>query len=201
MEAMWPVIYRIDSTDQLTYLNAAWSAFADANEGGALHSDQVIGRSLWDFLTDRTTEQLYRDMVQRVRRDGLPIRFRFRCDAPGRKRLLAMEIGKDDLDGVQFVVNSILEEKRRSVLPPARIANPSNIFLTICGWCKRVPLASGEWVEIEEAIDEKGLFDAGTEPRLTHGMCPMCYEAVVRMLDDPLVSASGAVTLGEIHAP
>ncbi len=198
MEAMWPVTYRIDSTDRLTHLNAAWSAFADANAGGALHPDRVIGRSLWDFLTDHTTKQLYHDMVQRVRRDGLPIRFRFRCDAPTCKRLLAMEIVKDDIEGVQFTVNSILDEKRRSALPPTRIASVSHTFLTICGWCKRVPLPSGTWGDIEEAIDAMGMFQAELEPWLTHGICPACYDAVMGMLDDPIVGASGAVTLGGI---
>ena len=163
MEAMGPVMYWIDSTDQLTHVNAAWSAFADANEGRAVHPDQVIGRSLWDFLTDRTTKQLYQDMVRRVRRGGLPIRFQFRCDAPACKRLLAMEIARDGIDGVQFKVNRILEEQRPSVLPPARFAN------------------------------------APKAPRLTHGMCPMCFAALVGILDDPLLGASGAVALGDAH--
>lgn len=200
MDALWPVMYRIDSSDQLTYLNAAWSAFADANEGGALYPDQLLGRSLWDFLTDRTTRQLYQDMAQRVRRGGLPIRFRFRCDAPTCKRLLAMEITINDMDGVQFTVNAILQENRESVVWPAPIAGVAHTILTICSWCKRVPLASGTWGEIEEAIDAMGLFQAGSEPLLTHGMCPRCYDAVVGMLDDPLVGASGAVTLGEVPA-
>lgn len=46
-----------------------------------------------------------------------------------------------------------------------------------------------------------GNMQGGSEPRLTHGICPACYAAVVGMLEDPAMGESGVVTLGAIHAP
>ncbi|MBA2291096.1 MAG: hypothetical protein H0W15_01425 [Gemmatimonadales bacterium] len=200
MESAWPVTYSIDSSDHLTQVNEAFTAFADDNEGGTLSPDQVVGRLLWDFLTDETTKSLYRDMVQRVRRRSMPVRFKFRCDAPDLKRLLAMEIDRGEGDTVQFTITSVLEERVLSAARSAIRMSESGALLTICGWCKRVPLASGEWGEIEEAVDELGLFHSGSTLQLSHGMCPMCYDAVMGMIDDPEVGASGTVTLGGLGA-
>lgn len=200
MESAWPVTYSIDSTDHLIQVNEAFTAFADVNDGGTLHPDQVLGRLLWDFLTDETTKSLYRDMVQRVRRRNVPVRFKFRCDAPDLKRLLAMEIDKGEGDAVRFTVTSVLEERMLSAARAAIRMSESGALLTICGWCKRVPLASGEWGEIEAAVDELGLFDSESTMRLSHGMCPTCYDAVMGMIDDPEVGASGSVTLGGLGA-
>jgi hypothetical protein len=69
----------------------------------------------------------------------------------------------------------------------------------MCGWCKRTQLPTGRWVEIEEAVEELGLFEDSPLPGVTHGICLPCHEAMDRMLDDAAVGAAGTVTLGAIH--
>jgi hypothetical protein len=199
MDISWPVLYRIDIEDRLAEFNDGWLAFAQANGGHALHPSNILGRSLWDFIADAETSHLYQVMVQRLRQGGPPTRFRFRCDAPDRRRLLAMEITGDQTGGIQFSVTSVLEDSRvpLSLLEPVRARGER--LLTMCGWCKRTKLPTGRWVETEEAVEELSLFEDSPLPGVTHGICPPCREAVVRVVDDPAMGAAGTVTLGAIH--
>lgn len=51
----------------------------------------------------------------------------------------------------------------------------SDEFLTICSWCKRIRVDKKNWVEVEQAIEQLGLFGASLLPQLSHEMCPRCY--------------------------
>lgn len=192
------VVYRIDHEDRLAGFNDGWLAFAGANGGQELEPLRILGRPLWDFLADLTTKHLYRSMVQRVRQGGRPVRFRFRCDAASRRRLLAMEITADMVGGAQFRVTSVQEEPRQSVplLEPEHGREAR--LLSMCGWCKRILLPTDGWVEVEEAVGALGLFGGAPLPGITHGMCPTCYSAIAGELDDPAGGAAGTITLGAL---
>lgn len=192
------VVYRIDRKDRLAEFSDGWLTFATANGGQALRSSHILGRPLWDFLADATTMQLYQAMVQRLRQGRPPIRFRFRCDAPSRRRLLAMEITGDTAGGVGFRVTSILEQPRPSVPLLEPEVKRGGSLLAMCGWCKRSRLPTGAWVEVEEAIQTLGLFGGAPMPDVTHGICPLCYTTIVGVLDDQAVGAAGTVTVGDI---
>ncbi|HXG86783.1 MAG TPA: hypothetical protein VNJ02_00490 [Vicinamibacterales bacterium] len=81
------VSYRIDEYDSIAALGDDWVSFAIAND--APHLADVTGRSLWDFVSDSTTRQVYRRLLARVRH-GHTIRFSYRCDAPLLKRFMQM---------------------------------------------------------------------------------------------------------------
>ena len=201
MDQITAVRYRIDPDDRLTEFSDGWVIFAAANDGEAIQPPNILGRSLWEFIADATTRHLYRTMVERVRAGGLPIRFQFRCDAASLRRLLAMEITADGVGGTQFSVTSVVEQGRPSV----RLLDPheqhvEGELLTMCSWCKRIPLLTGGWVEVEEAVQALGLFGIAPLPCLTHGMCPSCHAAITETLASPLVGAAGMVTVGAIQA-
>jgi hypothetical protein len=183
MGATSPVVYRIDSSDCISEVNANWDEFAEANGAHGLDAHEVVGRPLWGFLADATTKQLYRDMVQRVRA-GRAIRFRFRCDASGRRRLLAMKMTPGDGGCVWFTVTSVREDDRVAVAVLDLPANQGDRLVPICGWCKRVRLSATRWVEIEEAVEALGLFH-GDVRRLSHAMCPECHDAMMALIEGP----------------
>ncbi len=174
-----PVSYHIDHNDSLDAFNEGWLAFADANGGESLHPSRIRGRQLWEFVREPTTAQLYRSMLVRLRSGGRPIRFRFRCDAPDRRRLLEMDMTADAAGGIQFNVTSVHEEARAPVLLLDPNRTPGNGFLTICAWCKRVRLSQDEWVEVEDAVKALNLFEGAPLPALTHGVCPACSETML----------------------
>jgi len=192
------VRYRIDRRDCLDAFNDAWSAFADANGGGSLDPARIRGRRLWDFVSDETTIHLYQVMVRRLRLGGRTIRFRFRCDAPDRRRLLAMEMALVESEGVQFTVAPVIEEVR----PPVALTDASHAardgLVVACAWCNRVRLGVDRWVEIEEAVHALELFEGTHVAAVSHGMCPACYSAVAEVLDNPAAGVAGTVTVGAL---
>lgn len=191
-----PVLYAIDRSDRLVHVNPAWSAAAEAAAAPMLAARRVIGRSLWDFVDDATTRALYGAVLERARGGARPLSFNFRCDTPTHRRLMNMRITGLEDGAVSFEVRVVATQVRPRValLEPG---SPRQGLIRMCGWCKRLPLPTGEWVEVETALSALDLLDASPPPAITHGMCPECHRALSRAIErDEL--GGGDVTLGEL---
>lgn len=174
------VIYRIDAEDRLIEVNDGWVAFAETNSGEGLHEERVIGRVLWEFLTDFATVHLYQLMCRRLRQGRPSIQFQFRCDAPELRRLLAMKMVCGAARSIEFTVKAVAEQARTPV-PFVGVRTPtgSSQLISMCSWCKRVRVSSQEWVEVETGIEMLGLFrDQLHAPAVTHGICESCERAL-----------------------
>ena len=86
------VTYQIDSLGRIISVGPGWDHFALANHGDHLVRGAVIGRTLWDFISDPVTRAFYRTMVERLLAGTPEIAFAFRCDAPEERRLLEMRM-------------------------------------------------------------------------------------------------------------
>lgn len=173
--------YTLNDRDQIVAVNDGWDAFATANGAAHLAAGQVLGRSLWDFVTDGTTRLLYRDVLARVRRDRA-VRFTFRCDAPDCRRHLEMEVSGAPEGGTTFRVRTLAEEPRprQPLLDPTRPR--SGALLRACGWCKRFDLG-GRWAEVEEAVEALDLFHHAELPPVTHGICDHCFARMTAAIE------------------
>lgn len=192
------IVYRIDGADYLMEVGGSWNDFAESNEGPELVADAVLGRSLWDYVGDLPTRQLYRTMLRHVRSDGIPVRFRFRCDGPTRRRLLEMEIAPVEGGHVRFSVVPVAEAARPAVplLDGAhKVARGGQLIM--CGWCQDVQLPGNRWVPAERAVEALGLFEGTDVPTVSHGICSDCHDELTGALLDPSLSESGSVTLGD----
>lgn len=174
------VCYRVDAHDRIAELGDTWSAWAVEN-GAPQLARGVVGRSLWEFVGDPHTREVYRTLLARVR-GGLVVRFPYRCDAPQMRRFMRMTLTPDGEGGVWFDSETVRTEPRTPCWLAARPTETPATVRTVCGWCKRVAVDDG-WEEIEVAIARLDLFgDTGT-PALSHGMCPACYATFMETLD------------------
>lgn len=107
------VEYTVSASDTIIAVNDEWTAFAASNDGGALLPPTILGRSLWDFIADRTTILIYRRLFERIRAGAEPVRFGFRCDAPALRRWLEMSIVTQAAGALCLVVRS----RRKTGLP------------------------------------------------------------------------------------
>lgn len=169
------LIYRINAQDRITYVNPAWSDFARANQGEAVMPEQVLGLSLLEFVDDPTVQQLYGAMIKRARA-GRPVRFKYRCDAPDRRRTFEMDIRQLDNGEVEFISALRHEEVRPAVTVLRAGAPHDNRLLRVCSWCQQVALPDYTWVPVEVAVQTLGLLENETFPRLTHGICQPCRD-------------------------
>jgi hypothetical protein len=197
---MTEVRYAVDRDDRVVEIDEGWQEFAVANQAGHLTPHIVQGRLLWDFIADELTVHLYRTMVRRVRRSGHPIRFNFRCDSPTRRRLLTMEMSDAGEGRVLFRVTAVKEEDRAAVELPATVAGDASGLLSVCSWCERVQLSPTEWVNAEEAMLWVGHRATESLPRVTHGICPDCYETMLEGLADLEAPGLRETTLGDFHS-
>lgn len=179
-----PIVYRINAQDRISFVNEAWRQFAEENLGEQVMPARVIGAELWPFVGDETTRELYRRMVARAR-NGHTVQFRYRCDAPAERRVFEMKIFRGSTGEVEFDSQIVSREPRPAVSWLDRTVARSRDFVTMCSWCGRVALATGEWVEIEQAIERHRAFQGAAAPRLTHGICEVCLEKMSRIIQRP----------------
>lgn len=174
------VIYRINDRDEICYVNLAYDKFANDNGANQVISSQVLHRPLWDFVTDPTTQALYQEALKRVRA-GRQVRFVFRCDSPGCRRQMEIELTKHENAEVQFRVRTLVEEQRP--IQPLLDCNRTHLkqMLKACGWCKKINVEN-TWLEVEEAVARLGLFELSELPGLTHGICESCYREVLESI-------------------
>ena len=169
--------YRIDETDTIVFLDDAWIRFGKENDL-QLSPRVVVGQRLWTFISNPQTRELYSYILKRVRQKRVHLHVHFRCDGPDRRRF--MELGVQSLPNgrVEFKCTTIREEERIPIeLFDADSVRTSD-SLKVCSWCKLVEVSEARWLEVEDAIEELSLFDAGMLPELRHCNCPKCVASI-----------------------
>jgi hypothetical protein len=168
-------VYVIDDRDRVASVSDLWTEFAAENGASGL-AERALGQVLWTFISGDETKAIYRTLFDRVR-GGRTVRVPYRCDAPARVREFELEMAPGGHGSVVCTTYVVAERDR----PPMRLidalAERSDGFLHMCGWCKRVDV--GEWVEPEVAVERLGLFGGGPVPQVTHGICEDCTRRVL----------------------
>lgn len=172
--------YAIDADDNLCFVDDAWGLFADANDGAHLTRATMLGKSLWECITDDTTRTLYQQIVARVRQGHLA-QFTLRCDGPSCRRLLEMTITAAANGVVEFETRTVSAEDRAPVALLSRRTTRSSELLRMCAWCNQVNIGAttDEWVEVEDAMERLQCFEHGSVPQVTHGICGQCLEGMM----------------------
>lgn len=168
------IVYRVNAKDEIDFISEDWDRFAAANGGESIFSEKVLHRPIWDFITDLSTQDIYRTLMQKARA-GRPIQFTFRCDAPWRRRFLEMTILGKGGGAVEFRTRTLMEQERPAQVLLDADVDRTDELLRSCSWCKKF-LVGNEWVEVEEAIQRLRLFQRRRLPSITHGICDACYD-------------------------
>lgn len=193
--------YRIDSADRIIDVNDAWAVFAVANSGEHLLPPGVLGSALFAAISDASTREVYRLLLQRVRKDRTPLRFRFRCDGPRQRRLLQMTVSGSTDNVVAFSTLLIASTKRPAVRLIDAAQPRTDALLRVCGWCMRVAMPDDRWTEVGQAIAVMGLLEQPSLPQITHGMCPRCFETLDKALETDEGRWPPDVSVGEFATP
>ncbi len=177
-------VYRIDASDRISFVDARFHVFAHDNDWLDSRAQLLLGSCLWDHISDRRTQQIYRDLVAKVRRTDLPVTVPLRCDTPELRRFLELRIRHLGGGTVEFASSVLRLEPRPPVRLLVAVVPRSEKLIVMCSWCKR--MATPEWLEVEAAIAKLNLFDAAVFPAITHGICEEC----ARKLDESFVTPS-----------
>ncbi len=169
--------HTIDANDSIVWVSAAWLAFARENGATRLTQELVLGRSLWHFIADDETTELYKALVGRVRAGRGPMVLPFRCDSPTLRRHMRLQVTLEEKGNVRF--DSFLTRAEPcsyiGVLD-SRFTRSADV-LTMCSMCKRVLNEPSEWLDVEDAVARMNLLEAEKGPQLRYAVCPACLAA------------------------
>lgn len=154
------VTYEIDAEDTIVAVGGAWEGPAD-----------VVGDSLWDHVDGEDVRAIWELLLRRARAGRAPLLVPCRCDAPGVRRLMQMELAPRADGGVAFRSRQVYASGARTLVGRWGRAGDA-AALTVCGWCGRVH--AEEWISPEAALDRIGIDWDARAPRLSHGICPCC---------------------------
>ena len=174
--------YTIDVNDVIVHVNDAWRVFASENDGMDL-GERVVGSWLWQHIAGLEVKNLYRILLERVRKEGKTVRVPFRCDAPDLRRDMMLEV-KSLPGGAVHFSSWVLEESERpriDLLDAQRDIDPTE-SLQMCAWCKRIGTGEEGWQELEDALAEVEIFSRTLFPKITHAVCPDCQAMVLKEL-------------------
>lgn len=171
--------YMLDKQDRIHSFNQSWKDFAFENDTEIMADGWLIGQLVWDFIADVETRYLYHLLFDKARELSTPIRISYRCDSSRYRRFMQMRI--ECVQDYHLKLDSrIIQLQERE---PITLLDMSQArgkeMITMCGWCKLVNMSLNEWVEVEEAIEDMGIFKLPKLPRISHGICPTCHEAVL----------------------
>jgi len=176
--------YAVDGGDQLIFLGDQWLEFAFENGAPELTPEAILGRPIWQFISDAETRSLYSVMFAQVRATSQCITVPFRCDSPRRRRFLEMRLSPGGGGVIRLATRQLgQEEREREVALVAGLPGRGEL-VTSCSWCKRVKLSDDTWVDVEAAAGRLGLFTRAPLLQLTHGICPSCYRELHRQLEE-----------------
>ena len=162
------VTYRVDAKDVIVDVGGAWDQFAEVNGG----VPNVLGRPLWHFVAGNDVRGVWAVLLRHVRTEWEPLAFLYRCDAPGLRRLMQMELVPQPDGGVAFNSRQVRAVEAAAISGRWEAATRQETVV-VCGWCARVNV--GDWVTADRAIEAFGLTGPESRlPRLTHGICDSC---------------------------
>ena len=180
--------YVLDTAGRLVEHDAGWDAFARTNGAPGLagrpgHADAHRAVNLFAILKGRRVHDFYRALHGQIL-DGCLQTYAFPCrfDAPAMRRFgrLTFERGIQDSVVVTAVVDQEVPRSPVTLLAaPAAIGpGPPLPVLPMCSFCKdvKVPRFGQVWTSVEEYLADSG----SLEVRLSYGICPRCYEDLVR---------------------
>jgi hypothetical protein len=177
--------YGVDGNDIVVGLSENWQTFSEENGGGeGCYPKNIIGSSLWRHVCEWETKHLYEIILEKVREHNHRATFSFRCDSPEKRRFLTLAVIPMDEASIAFESTIINTEFREPVVLLKEGINRSKEFLRICSMCKKIAISSTEWVEVEVAVQELGLFQEVVMPQFTHGVCQSCFDAAMAELDN-----------------
>ena len=170
-------IYRLDSEDRIVFVNDDWIDFAIENGLAGLTRENVVGKSLWELIGDRSIQQLYKTFFARLRIVEKTRRIPYRCDSPDCRRFMEMEIFSNGTGELELVNRIVKLEPRDTVDLLDQTAKRNQAFLGICSVCKKIRLRENQWYEIEDALAILGLARNGEPyPQLSHSLCNRCLD-------------------------
>jgi|GEM_PF-379215 len=178
------IVYRLDNKDRISYVSPNWDNFVIENDGpDDLLSANVLNKTIWLFISDSETSQIYTAILEKVRKFRKSFKINIRCDAPSIVRYIDISINPLDNENVEFNCVTIRTQPRPPVFILDRKFPRTQELIKMCSYCKAIKVGN-IWLDTEEAVVKLNLFSKEYLPAISHGICSSCYEKFMKELND-----------------
>lgn len=181
---MNPIIYRLDSNDIIHSIEGPWDEFALENDGYPENkANNVLGTPIWAYIKDFETKHIYKLIFDHIRLLKKEFIIPIRCDGPTIIRYIDLTLAPLPEDKIEFVCKIKKETKRDKIDILDKNLSRNENFIKMCSYCKSIKVDENNWMGTVEAIFHLGLFNEPSLPKISHGVCPRCYNKVIRELE------------------
>ena len=168
-----PTVYHLDKNDRIVAVGGPWDEFANENGGLYVRVQDVLGRLIWEFVTDDITRMWLDTLLQLARIRQKTVERFYRCDSPELKRFMCMRIIPEE-NSLLRIEHEVLSVEQRAVPVHIRFAAsvPGQNLRLRCSVCGRVKMDE-VW---QEPVVEQG--DGAGGILVAYSVCETCVAPV-----------------------
>jgi hypothetical protein len=172
-------VYYINQNDKILSTDNNWDEFAKENSSET-YGDSVMGESIWQYISNKKVQKLYRSIFQSVRNSGEKIILDFRCDSEKVIRHMQLSIEKVTLSILKIQTSLIRAVPRKRVLSSPILYIGVQHATPMCSSCNKVFISSlNKWIEIDEALTVGKIPDPLS---VRFDLCDKCAEYMQRKI-------------------
>ena len=166
--------YRVKPDGTILDIEGPWDQFAVQNYGLRLMRSEIMGKNLFNYITNSEIQDIYRSFHFLLERNPERVlSFPYRCDSPGYRRDMNMELSKVE-DSIQYVSTIVKLHKYDSDYY-VDYGSRSGIIINMCSWCKKIKLADEPqmWYPLEQIFSK-----VSQSYQISHSICPDCSDSI-----------------------
>ncbi|MCG8563769.1 MAG: hypothetical protein MI747_01675 [Desulfobacterales bacterium] len=170
------VVYWLDTSEKIIAVNTSWDHFARENDGEDFMEAQVVGKSIWSFISGDPTRMWLDTLIAYTRISGKSVTREYRCDSPETKRFMEMSILPESDKQIRLT-HRVLKEEEMS--PPVSFQAAKDRLSSLCfrcSICNRVQI-QGQWQEADIAASG-GLLSTASATRVVYRVCESCRDNI-----------------------
>jgi hypothetical protein len=188
-DAVDGVSYAVDADDRIIAVGRCeWDRLPVVNSAPEPRTESLVGRHLFEFVSDPELRKAYRVLADRITSTGEPAVIAVRCDIPDAPREVRLSIDRlllrDNGPGLLFQVQVV----GQAASPPSDVFDIEALMIaikqgsglpivTVCSYCRQVRRPGSrdedDWIQAEEYRRLGG----SPRVRISHGVCADCDAA------------------------
>ncbi len=168
--------YVLDESDCVEWVSPSWDSAAASVGAVSIASVHALGRPLWAFIGDPTTDALYRALLPRVRA-GHGVMVPFSGDDSTMRR--DMQLRLQPLPRGRIRCTSVVTVEQPLATSAGERVGLSQLYpLVLCAWCGLIRVQAA-WRPPEVVLRDLRVFMHLPLPLLSHGVCPSCERTML----------------------
>lgn len=158
--------YILDAMNRIIAAGGDWNAFAAENDTPSAAVENIVGRSLEEYVSGLETQLYLSSLFQLCREAETAHAFLYRCDAPWMARLFQMRVEPGDNPGELRVIHELIRSREAKAEDSKEVELAAAGGAPRCSICNAIKLGD-TWHDVY-ARPERKFFVSG------YALCPSC---------------------------